>query len=251
MLNYLKAELYKALHRKYLYVFLLVMLILESCLLFGWWTIRDLDSFTSAIRMVIPMLIIGLYLSVLFVDLVFSDQYKHCTLKNEISYGIMRPTVYCGKFLAALVVAAASCAILIGFYLLCGRILLPVGAEDGTALHIFLYSIGVAFPLWAGALSLTMLSFFLLRSSTAAAMVVAVFLSIGGPVLDMLGNMLRIEVVSPVAAFLYRIMPSTPLGELSGVLDWALMGRAWGIGLGWLAVTLLLGVVIFRKREIS
>ena len=92
MRNYLAAECYKTFRRKYFYIILAVCLGLEAVLLWGYWTTwkwgnSNVDFYSTAI-MVPFMLSIGLYATIVTGDIVFSEQYKNNTLKNEVSYGL-------------------------------------------------------------------------------------------------------------------------------------------------------------------
>ena len=94
MRNYLAAECYKTFRRKYFYIILAVCLGLEAVLLWGYWTTwkwgnSNVDFYSTAI-MVPFMLSIGLYATIVTGDIVFSEQYKNNTLKNEVSYGLSR-----------------------------------------------------------------------------------------------------------------------------------------------------------------
>ena len=114
MLNYIRAELWKLRRRKYLWVLLAVMLGLEG--LFAVMSAWHRD-FSDLVELGAATMLLGLYLSIFLADMVFSDQYKIGTLKNEISFGLPRRRIYLGKLCAALLTGLASCALLLGFYL--------------------------------------------------------------------------------------------------------------------------------------
>ena len=77
----------------------------------------------------------GLYFLLIATDIVFSDQYKNNTLKNEASYGLPRVRIYLGKLLSSVLVAVVLCAVLIGGYLAFSLLLFPAGEGLETSLR--------------------------------------------------------------------------------------------------------------------
>ena len=92
----------------------------------------------------------GYYATAVTGDIVFSEQYKHNTLKNEVAYGLPRLRIYFGKLLASTLLALAACAVLVLWYgLLCG-VLLP---GDGAMLNAWRtvgFGLLTALPVWLG-----------------------------------------------------------------------------------------------------
>ena len=121
MRNYLAAECYKVFRRKYLYLTLLVVLALEGLMLWGFWFTWSNGNtqmdFYSAVIMIPMMLSIGLYATILTGDMVFSEQYKHNTLKNEVSYGLSRVRIYLGKLAVATPVALLAAGAMVAPYM--------------------------------------------------------------------------------------------------------------------------------------
>ncbi len=144
MRNYLAAECYKTFRRKYFYIILAVCLGLEAVLLWGYWTTwkwgnSNVDFYSTAI-MVPFMLSIGLYATIATGDIVFSEQYKNNTLKNEVSYGLSRGRIYLGKLLVSTGIAVLAAVVMMGFYLGLCWVLFPIrswtawpGSSSATA----------------------------------------------------------------------------------------------------------------------
>ena len=119
MRNYLAAECYKVFHRKYFYLSLLVVLALEGLIVWGsWFTWSNgntgMDFYSAAITMVM-LLSIGLYATILTGDMVFSEQYKYNTLKNEVAFGVPRWRIYLGKLTVATLVALVAAVVMTVF----------------------------------------------------------------------------------------------------------------------------------------
>ena len=136
MLNYIKAELWKVLHRRGVYV-LLALLLLCTALFF---MLYSYGGFSSLAKGISVTMVVGMLAAPLLVQLV--DGGTADTLKNELSFGLRRGTVYWGKLCAALLLGLAFCLVLVGGSLAGGWLFLPRG-EPEEALE------GLAFWVWA------------------------------------------------------------------------------------------------------
>lgn len=250
MYNYLRAELYKVLHRRYTYIFLIVVLALETLLVSGWVFTNSngnhVDFYSGAV-MVVMMFSVGLYATLITGDLVFSDQYKFNTLKNEVSYGLSRTRIYLGKLIMSCVVALVMCAIILVFYLGLCFLLLPHDAASGNPLPVIGYCLAVALPLWLGCQALVTMLFFLFKSSNVASFVLVGVIAGAGQIFQLLGAL-----VHQGFLLLYRVMLTTPLDAAPNMVgDWGFCGQAWLIGLGWFVLSTAVGLWCFQRKEIS
>ena len=251
MADYMRAEFYKVLHRRYTYVFLLVILACEGLLVAGW-------AFTNAngndvgfdfgAGMLAMMLSVGLYCTVLTGDIVFSDQYKFNTLKNEVSYGLSRLRIYLGKLLVSCVTAVVLCAIIVVTYVgMCWVVLPHNVATVGQTLSSLGYCLLVALPVWLGCQALTMMFFFLMRSNTVASFLIVGIIMAVPQVLKLLGAL-----VHPVFQYLYSVMLTPVLDSAPNMVgDWSLLWFSCAVGAGWFLVSTILGAVLFNRREIN
>ena len=135
MADYLSAELYKVVHRKYTWIALGLFLGCVVLLTALWWATNSHGGFvplSGALYTLVMLLSVGLYAPLITTDLVFSEQYKIGTLKNEISYGIPRSRIYLGKLVLEIAVAVLACALAVGLYLALCVPTLPLEADpDG------------------------------------------------------------------------------------------------------------------------
>lgn len=250
MVNYMRAELYKVLHRKYTYGFLLVILLCEALLVAGWaYTNANGNdvNFSSGAGILGLMLGVGLYCTMLTGDMVFSDQYKFNTLKNEVSYGLPRARIYLGKLVVACITALVLCAIVLCAYVAMCWAVLPHDTGAAETMSLIYYCILTALPLWLGAQALVLMLYFLLKSSTVASFIfLGVILALPQVV------KLLITLVGPVFEYVYVCMLTTSL-DMAPYAPWdmALLGRSWAIGAGWFVITTLVGLICFQKREIN
>ena len=128
MIDYLGAELYKLAHRRTYTLGFLAVVFAGIALLF--WLLKyaagsAVNTFDSVGYVLIMLLSMGLFLTPVVCDMVFSDQYKINTLKNEVSFGIPKTRLYLGKLAAAILAAFVFCGIIILGYLFFGRLLFP------------------------------------------------------------------------------------------------------------------------------
>lgn len=254
MAEYLNAELFKLLRRKYLYIFFGTIMVGEL-LLVGLWVWSNVAgnpvTFDSGLGIGVNFFSMGLYLALLLSDIVFSEQYKNGTLKNEVSVGISRIRIYLGKLFSAELLGIFFCAAVLIIYTAICRLLLPGGDTDGKGLIGFGFALLCALPLWMGALGLANLLFFLLKSNTVAAFSFVAFLWLFGGVLNLL-TFLNHEVLARVASVIYRLTLTAPFDQhLPTMPDWPYFGWCLGVGLGWLGATTVLGLLTFRKKEIN
>ena len=257
MVDYIRAEVYKVTHRKYLWGFLLIVGGLEALLVCMWaWMNGDMTNMSASTGfiMVLYLLTMGYYASAITTDMVFSDQYKFNTLKNEVAYGIPRARIYLGKLAVGCLVSLASCVVILLWYGILCRVLLPGDGAWLEALKCVGFALLAALPVWLGAQALFYMCFFLLKSSTAASLIAVGVVALMGQIIALLA--LAVSVPSPMAGELllrlHDILLTTPLeGILDRIGDWSVVGWAWAVGIGWFLATTAAGVLTFRKREIS
>lgn len=263
MAKYLNAECYKAFRRKYFYIFLAVILALAAAFMVLL-RVEGLHETQTAEGMIVVQkvsvsellgilsmaLSTGLYFCLIAVDMVFSEQYKYNTLKNEVSYGLSRVRIYLGKLLSSILVAVVLCAALVGGYLLLSFALFPAGEGLEASLRTFGLCLAVAFPLWLGGLGFFTMLQFLLRGSTGSTVVYVMVIGLLGS-----GFLTLMSVFIPALEALndlvVTISLSTPFNLMRRQAPESLMGYAWLLGAGWLAASTLVGLVGFSKKEIN
>lgn len=110
----------------------------------------------------------GLFLTVAFVDMVFSEEYKNQTMKNTLAFGTSRAGFYLGKLLTELITALVSLLVILGVILGAGVLVLgPVYPVPFLELFSELGKrLLVTLPLWIGALSFGNMLAFHVKSST-------------------------------------------------------------------------------------
>lgn len=252
MREYLNAEWYKVLRRRYTYGALVVLLGCVLLLVALWWVTNAHGGsvpLSGALHTLVMTLSIGLYAPIVTTDLVFSEQYKLGTLKNEVSFGLPRSRIYLGKLAMEIAVAVIACALAIGLYLVLCVLTLSEGADPDGMFMARLSEMWAqvprallsALPLWVGAQGVTHVCFFLLRGGTSAPFAaLAVIIGVPG-VLKLLGMLFN-----PVFMTLRSFTLVAPMDAWNFPV-W----QCWAIGLGWFLASTLLGLALFRRREIN
>ena len=253
MLNYIRAEWYKVVRRRYFWVSLGLLLGLEGLFV----VTLALESlgrlqFAEMVAILCVTMLAGVYLSILCVDLVDSDQSKGATLKNEVSFGIPRPRIYLGRLAAALGVALLLCALVFVSYL--GAAWLLAGHADPEAervtLVVLAYVVGASLPLWLGTLALSHCVFLLTRNPTASGIIMLLFLTWGGGIFWALGQFKPFGLIGRFFGYVSALVPTAPFTSYQGGLDWSLMAQNWAIGLGWLVLSTGVGLFFFCRQEL-
>lgn len=262
MVNYLNAECYKAFRRKYLYIFLAVILCLAAAFMVllrvegfretqtaeGMIMIQQV-SVSELLGILTMALSSGLYFLLIATDIVFSDQYKHNTLKNEVSYGLPRGRIYLGKLLSSALVAVALCVVLVGGYLGLSLLLFPAGEGLEASLRTFGLWLTVAFPLWMGGLGLGLFLQFAMKSTAATITYVMIVGFLGSGFLELMEVFL--PSLKPAADVVRTISLNTPFNLMRTQSPEQVMGYAWTLGMAWLGVSTVAGLVCFQKKEIN
>lgn len=257
MLDYLRAECYKMLRRSYLWIALLIVGGLELVLVLLWaWLNGDAVNMTAstAFTMVLYLLSMGYYATAITSDIVYSDQYKFNTLKNEVAYGIPRARIYLGKLFASCLLSIGACIVLLGWYALLCALMLPGDGAVLEAVKVLGFALLCAFPVWLGSQALYILCYFTIRGSTAAVILGVCIIAILGQMLTFLSLIVSLPApaLADILLAVRSLLLTTPLENITeSIWDWSRAGWAWAVGAGWCVGATALGLWRFQRREIS
>lgn len=267
MLRSIQAECFKVVHRSYFWITAILCALFSVGVVFCLYLVKTEASGVNPVNMPFAVSALlfgmpaGIYLVILGVDMVFSEQYKYNTLKNEVSFGIGRFRIYASRWVVALLALAAVYLVLIGVYTLTSLILLGLpsqaeaqamyGVDAGRSILNAFRSLGfytlAAFPLWLGGMSLSLACYFLIASSNVAAFSYIGIQMVLPMALDNLG-----KYVNPMFTSLYHLTLTYHMDQLLiGDLPWSKIGQCWLIGLGWTVVSTALGAALFARKEIK
>lgn len=258
MLNYANAELYKVFRRKYLYVTFGTICALAALLCAGFIFVNSGGAhveFSHGAQSVLMVLSVGLYFAVMVCDMVFSEQYKSNTLKNEVSFGIPRARIYLGKLAVEAFIGVVMSVLVIGFYVGMCYVTLYASSPEETekTLIIIGYCVLASIPQWLAALALTNMFFFLVRGNTLAAFLAVGIIAVTPVALEIASLMLwnAAPHVSEVLIAIRDHLPTQIISKAMSVVgDWAFMGKSWLLGGAWVVVSSAIGLIGFQKREI-
>lgn len=259
MLNYIRAELYKVLRRKYVYVTLGVFLLLESLFVAGF-AFHNAHSyptpFGGAVILITELGAIGTCMCLLSGDMVFAGQYKNSTLKNEVSFGLSRERIYLGKLIVMALLSVAFMVIMLGYYFgLCAAILPLEGhsgfysAADGLA--VVGYFLGVCLPLWLGGQAVACACLFLIHGEISSSFLYVGVYMVSDTMVELAGLLLRGR-VGELLLKLHEYMPGPMMAAAKSVVgDRVFMGKAWLVGAFWIAAATAVGLYGFSRKEIK
>lgn len=247
MLNYIKAELWKASRHKGTYALVLILAVLT-----GLFTTLMLaaEAFYQMASAATTTMLLGLLVAPLLTQLV--DGSSISTLKNEVSFGVGRGRIYLGKLITGLLLGLGLCLLLLGGYLLTGWLVLPHSTEeDLTALGVVGFTLLGALPIWCGVYSLCHMMAMLIPSTAGWLSIYYVLTFFGQPILvALIANFTTGRMSSLIQAVLMPMSLLMP-DYLSGWITWEYQVWCWAIGLGWLAATAGLGLFCLGKKEIK
>ena len=278
MLNYIKAECFKTFKRIYMRNTLLIFVLLAiavNVLFFVAFRSSSADSqelIRTSLSVIVPMLLIMVYTALIMVDIVFSDEYKYKTFKNTLSFGFTRTQVYFGKLAVSMIVTAVIFSITLAAYLVSLFLLLGF-PEDMGLIGVVFNRVAAAIPLYIGALCLCNACAFIIPNNTAFSFVYMGFLMV--PYL----LFYTLTLLNPAFTPLFGTALVTPfytsimgldihvanMGDMMGVgfkvdnieniLNAALLpGTSVAycliLGLTYAAAATLIGLAVYRRREI-
>ncbi len=259
VLNYIRAEFYKVFRRKYTWITLGILLVLEALLVSGYVFINVHGShvdFAEGLTTVFPMMSMGCYFTLLSTDMVFADQYKQSTLKNEVSFGVPRGRIYFGKFLVELAVAVLFMVVMLGFYVaLAYATLFHDPEEDLVTLACLGECVLGSLPIWVGVQALSCACAFLVGSSVAATFLSLGLFAVSATVFELAGLLLAEHAIGQALLKIYLWLPTVMLGNLPDAVGrpefWPYLGKLCLTGAAWFAVSTGAGLAGFRGKEIK
>lgn len=231
----------------------------------------DMGALSAAICIASMMTL--MYVSILWTDLVFSDEYKNRTMKNLLTAGLSRATIYFGKLIASAISMAITSSYLWLLWFITGMLLFGPNAVLPYAGLTFVRALALI-PLLVGSLALgNLLAFHIPNSNIWAIVHLAVlilphFLILGlvvsfGDTFDVLfrGLLLTplITVFQNVALNLASLENFININwsnvnyvpNASDLLSLKDIAYCLAVGIGWTAGCSTFGWLLFKHKEIK
>lgn len=255
MLNLIRAEIYKTEKRNYTKIFVLVFIALALLMniflkVSASW--NDSQVYRGDLFRVYTMLVMApMFLFVATADIVFSDEYKHSTMKNVVAFGYTRTQIYFSKLITAIINSFAI-ALLVSLVLVGSCfILFPGQSGDGQELLTFVKAWIYSAPLWLSQIALCIALWTNIKSSTAATILVFLISWILPQILQIVSLITQNSIYNDIG----EKFPMPQFSALMNLPDSSMIdtlaGRFSLIGFGFSAGFIILGWLIFAKREIK
>lgn len=245
MINLIKAEIYKNIHRPFLYVF---TLIISAIILI----VEILLSSENTTRMIVLSVVcpVGINFALMLIWLFsfgFSEEYKHGSLKNLVTSNISREKIYLGKVVVQIIVILLMGVIILGVFGGGFLLLQPGDGYSNDLLINELIKIISMLPIFLAGLSLYNLLIILTkRESIASCIYLGIFFLFSEFI-----NLLSKTVWSKLAIlndYLFQTQTSIMknlLATNSEIIQAVLVGIITFI------VFTALGALIFRRTEVK
>ncbi len=259
MINYLKSETYRVLHRKSTYIFIGIcsLLLMSSNIVLA--AVKQSDgtfpyattkfAFSLAYTGISMVYILCIVVS----NMIYSNEYRNNTMKNCVAYGIPRETIYFGKFIMQLIYSVIALFVIIGIYITSAYLLLE---NSGAAeLGILIRTCFAAMPLLIVGLATMNCAVFMIEGS-GAAVTAALGLMVGLPTVCNLLAM-RFQTFKHLSDVLpWNILNYNGYDPASQetILYWSTqegLRNCWIIGILETILLIAVGYAVFRKKEIK
>lgn len=260
MINYIRSELYRGVRERFFYIFTAVLSIVFIGLCLFTLSIKNLAgtgfpySNTDFIFMnVISAMVLPMVFTFFISNQIVGEESKNHTLKNSVSYGTGRFSIYFGKFITEIILCMAITLFL--FFVIIGASFLTMENSGNQSFYALIRAIIGSIPLWIAGLVTFHCLFFLFDSSST---IIAVFCMIHfAPyyLLKIIGNVYEwpraVVSVLPMGifneygkqqdAYLLNMVWDTPAGML----------RCWIVGIVFSLIFGYIGYKGFLKKEVK
>lgn len=259
MLNYIKSEFYRNINTKGNYIFLFGFMAFACFLNIVLGTFANNDhsfrygstafSFSSFYTCMTPIILICL----VFVSLMCSQEFKHNTLKNSISYGISRSQIYFSKFFVEIVIGTINLVLISASYIISAYIML----EDSGILHFnyLIRAIVACIPLFLVGVILAHCLYFIFENEISVWTTWIIIMMVIPKILSMLGK--KIVVFNKISSCMPINIMSTYTyqeGSVSVLMSWMdkqVFIKCFVVGIIGTIIFYTLGLVLFKKRDIK
>jgi ABC-type transport system involved in multi-copper enzyme maturation permease subunit len=259
MISYIKSEFYRLLHSKgsYLFVIICSALLISANVVLAviGRTEKDFpyNNTSFSLSLFYSYLPIIFILCITVASIVFGNEYMNHTMKNSISYGISRGKIYFGKLITEVVYAVTALLVIAGFYI--GSAYLLLENSHSTDLELIVRAYFVALPLLLFVLAVTNCFLFIFEGTgsaitavigvTIAFPLVGNFLAMKFEFFRKLSEILPWNLINKISFNYEKFQMILPWEGSTGYLNY------WLYGVLWMALFVLIGFSVFRKKEIK
>lgn len=254
MRNYLKAELFRNFHRKYLwgYIACVIGVGLLGCLGFKYMNYHyENTQLTLETVIYIGITIIPSYmlLMMLFTDLAMGEEFKNSTIKNIGSSGLPRVKIYICKVIESIIFMIFSTLISFISIVIAGYLILGINdsVECISALKDCLVRGMISVMLWAGGITIAQLLSTLIKGETVVSFIYVGIIMFMGDIFDLLGHY-----ITPIFTHLQKYLLTTQLNQIASIenLSTQIVSTALITGVVYIVVAIALGTAVLQRKDI-
>ena len=254
MMNYIKSELYRSLKNRSLKIMMAIFLGLMTAmvLILYYYRMTDANFTYATTRFTLSMMYYNmttiLVLTMVISAIVDDNEYKNHTLKHSVAFGIDRKTIFFGKFLVQLLVCIVVYVVILA-YLTGISYLFLVHSDVSEVLSLMRISLACLTCLIAG-LTISFV-FITIYENTMMGATWGLVIIMGIPIIfNLLGR--KIELIDKLGTLLpYNLVNNSGDIVTSNGQNMGAAMNASIIGAVWTVAFLLIGIVIFQKKEIK
>ncbi len=258
MFNLIRADLYKVYKRAYskvfigvcsgLVLFYSVMMSIVQSNLAGW---EAVPTRSEMLLVYGVLLAAGMYMAIITTDMVFSEEYKHGTLKNTVAFGYTRGQIYFAKLIAASIVMIVLALILAVVCVVTSWIFFK---PDDMALpytRYFLMYVLIMIPLYLSQVAISVAVWFNIKNATFGSVLVVCYTALLPSIFEMIAAITEKTVFCKIA----NIFPIRQLYKFREITDFSqvstLAGDYFINGMSFFIIFAVLGWLFFRRKEIK
>jgi len=258
MLNYLKSEVYRILHNKSSYIFILVcsfLLVISNVVLFLLKMNEATFPYAStsfSLGNLCSSYAYVFLICIMVSGFIFANEHNNHTFKNSVSYGISRGIIYFGKLIVQMVYAMIAFVLIIGAHVASAYLLLE--HTDPEIMDLLLHSCFAVLPLFLFVIAVANCFYFIVES-TGGAVGASVGIILALPITcGFLG--MKFDIIKKISDVLpWNLLGAIQLNfdDFSVHLFWAKNGymNYWIAGLAQILIFVILGYGFFAKKEIK
>ncbi|BBF43327.1 membrane spanning protein [Lachnospiraceae bacterium KM106-2] len=257
MITYLRAEFYKIWNRKCAWVFLALGIFGSLFINFMLRISRMGESFPNkniSLMFAIEIMIqLGWFLVLAIMNIEHTNESRNSMLKNTVSFGINRTKVYFYRFITEALLMAFMVLVYGVIYFICSRIFLGSQPITGDIMSDYIKIILLCYVLWLGALALGHMMAMNMNSGSAVSTIFCLVFMMYNTILQGLGLLFKnSEVISDMIKWLLDVSLKSNIGKLMGdSISGEITSNVIQCGLVHMALFLVIGYVIYRKKEIK
>lgn len=247
MRNYIKSELFRNIKRPYFINFTLIISIMA---VMNNLFVVEYGSGEIPVFMMSKMLLgVPVYLVIMFVDMVTSDDIKSGSIKNTVASGLAREKIVLGKLVSTTVLAVLSASIILLSYFISSYFIYDgILAKNSIVVWNFIYSFIGAFFIWIASITIATFLGLTIKSDLGVAISYIALLSIVPKVIKLIAGRFN---WSSIVRLVDKLFMTQRLDILiRSENPEKLFLSVVGLGIAYILVFTSLSIVAFRKKDL-